>query len=677
MSDFDLDAFIAATRVVPGELALSPDGRRLVVAAATANAEQTRFVPALYEVPQGGDGRPRPLTRSEHGESQPAFAPDGSLLFVSKRARPGAAGDAEPKPWLWRLPAGGEAEPLACPPGGVAGYAVAEDAGALAVLTGLHPQADDWRADAEAETAREERDVTAMLLTDFPARHWDRWLGPRRRRLFAADAGSDPDGDGWADLDPDAGLSLELATFGLSPDGRTAVVARARDDADPTARPVQLLAYDRDGADDRAGAAPRSLIADDDADHATPRVSPDGRQVVCVRARRSTPAGPGDRTLALVDLSGGEWRDLLPGFDRFPDEPAFSRDGARVLFCADEHGRRPLFSVELASGAVTRLAADGAYHAPCPTPDGTVYALRATMAEPHRVVALEAASADQRPAALPTPGDDVAGPGRVERVVTAAADGAEIGSWLVLPPEGAPAAERGAPLATFVHGGPLSSWNEWHWRWQPHVLAARGWAVLLPDPGLSTGYGLGFVARGWGRWGAEPYTDVMSAVEAAAARDDVDGERVALLGGSFGGYMANWVAAHTDRFDAIVTHASIWDLEAFHGTTDRGTVWEREMGDPYRDPARYREWSPRRSVGRIATPVLVIHGTKDYRVPESEGLTLWTDLRRHGVESAYLHFPDEGHWITTPAHTRLWYETVVAWVEHHALGAPWQRPELL
>lgn len=671
----DVATLVTATRPSGTDLALAPDGQRLVTAAATANAAHTRFVSALYEVPLAGSARPHRLTRSEHGESSPAFAPDGSLLFISRRERPDVDGDTGPRTGLWRLPPGGEAEPVACPPGGVDGYAVAEGTGAVTVLTGVHPEAGDWHADATTERARGDGGVSALLLTDLPARHWDRWLAPRQRRLFAADAGADPDGHGWHDLDPTAGPALDMTTFALSPDGRTTVAARARADADVTARPIDLLAYDRDGATVR----PRTLLADDGTDHSAPQVSPDGRSVVCVRARRSTPeGGPGDHTLALVDLAGGRWRDLLPGFDRFPGEPAFTRDGRAVLFCADEHGRRPLFAVDVASGAVRRLAVDGAYHAPRPAPDGTVYALRATMSEPHRVVALDAgAGPTNRPNPLATPGDDVAGPGAAQRLVATAADGAEIGSWLILPPEHARDRLRGAPLAVLIHGGPVGSWNEWSWRWQPHVLAARGWAVLLPDPARSSGYGLGFVARGWARWGAEPYTDVLAAVDAATARDDVDGDRAAALGGSFGGYLANWVAGHTDRFAAIVSHASLWDLEAFHGTTDHGPVWEREFGDPYVDASAYRTWSPRRFVGGITTPMLVIHGTRDYRVPESEGLALWTDLQRHGVESAYLHFPDEHHWVVTPGHARLWYDTVIAWLDHHVLGEPWRRPPLV
>ena len=236
---------------------------------------------------------------------------------------------------------------------------------------------------------------------------------------------------------------------------------------------------------------------------------------------------------------------------------------------------------------------------------------------------------------------------------------------------------RQPPLLVWVHGGPLSSWLTWHWRWNPHLLTARGYAVLLPDPALSTGYGQDFIQRGWGRWGQEPYTDVIAAVDGVLERPDIDATRTALMGGSFGGYMANWVAGSTDRFKAIVTHASLWELRGFHGTTDAGPHWEREFGDPYRDAARYESESPHRLLPNIRTPMLVIHGEKDHRVPISEGLRLWTDLVRNGVDAKFLYYPDENHWILKPQNARLWYATVAAYLDHYLLGREWRRPELL
>jgi len=163
-------------------------------------------------------------------------------------------------------------------------------------------------------------------------------------------------------------------------------------------------------------------------------------------------------------------------------------------------------------------------------------------------------------------------------------------------------------------------------------------------------------------------------------RPDLDASRVALTGGSYGGYMANWVAGHTDRFRAIVTHASLWDLRPFHGTTDNGILWEHEMGDPYADPARYDRQSPAaflQEIARTKTPMLVIHGERDFRVPISDGLTLWTDLRRYGVPGRFLFYPDENHWILKPQNAQIWYETVLNFLDEHVLGKDWVRPALL
>jgi dipeptidyl aminopeptidase/acylaminoacyl peptidase len=208
-------------------------------------------------------------------------------------------------------------------------------------------------------------------------------------------------------------------------------------------------------------------------------------------------------------------------------------------------------------------------------------------------------------------------------------------------------------------------------------MTARGWAVLLPDPAFSTGYGLEFIRRGWGQWGGNPYTDLMAMTDVAEKREEIDETRVAAMGGSYGGYMANWVAGHTRRFAAIVSHASLWSMEQFHPTTDYPANWADEWGRPEERPDFYRQWSPDTYIDAIATPMLVIHGKNDYRCPVSESLRLWTDLVDHGVEAKFLSFPDEGHWILRPGDATAWYETVFAFLDHHVLGRPWVRPELL
>jgi dipeptidyl aminopeptidase/acylaminoacyl peptidase len=202
--------------------------------------------------------------------------------------------------------------------------------------------------------------------------------------------------------------------------------------------------------------------------------------------------------------------------------------------------------------------------------------------------------------------------------------------------------------------------------------------VLLPDPALSTGYGVDFVQRGWRGWGGKPYTDLMSITDATVARDDIDAARTAAMGGSFGGYMANWVAGHTDRFAAIVTHASLWALDQMMTTTDAPFYWARELTGK-----RLEANSPHGFADAVTTPMLVIHGDKDYRVPIGEALRLWWDLLSRSKEEdgssrhKFLYYPDENHWILKPGNAKIWYATVLAFLAHHVRGEDWQRPELL
>jgi dipeptidyl aminopeptidase/acylaminoacyl peptidase len=383
--------------------------------------------------------------------------------------------------------------------------------------------------------------------------------------------------------------------------------------------------------------------------------------------------------LVMVSLSDGSVREIAADWDRWPSTAAWTPDGAALIVTADDNGRGPIFRIELATGTVTRLTADdAAYTDVVVSPDGTsVYALRTSYLAPPSPVRLDATTASQTPAPLPPPAPGPEIPGRLTEVSTTTPEGVHVRAWLALPEEASETTP--VPLLLWVHGGPLHSWNAWQWRWNPWLAVARGYAVLLPDPALSTGYGLDFIRRGWGNWGGAPFTDLMAITDAAVERPDIDTERTAALGGSFGGYMANWIAVSTDRFNAIVTHASLWALDQFWRTTDASWYWEREMTPEMTDAN-----SPHLRADKIVTPMLVIHGDKDYRVPIGEALRLWYDLasrakQAYGAEMPhkFLYFPDENHWILTPEHVKVWYETIFAFLAHHVLGEPWNPPELL
>jgi dipeptidyl aminopeptidase/acylaminoacyl peptidase len=672
---FTIDRLLELPRL--SSLRLSPDGSRLIVAVGRVAPDGKKMATAIWQVDPVGQAPARRLTRSIDGEAGgAAFLPDGSLLFTSSRPDPDQKPDPDRKVHaLWELPAdGGEARLLAAPEGGIDGIAVARGARAVAFGAAMHPGAATADDDSAREKARRDAGVEALLFEDYPIRHWDHYLGPRHRRLFACNVplGEERIGE-LRDLEPEVGgFTFEEAGFDISPDGARVVATRRRPGTFPETWD-DLVVYATPGA-------PRQLT-DRDAAYHHPAISPDGRQVAAVRFTYSTPDHAEETSLVLIDLANGEQRTLAADVDRRAEHPLWGPTADVLYFTADDLGHHAAFRVDLPSGRVTRLTAEGAVSDLCPSPDGeTVFALRSTLATPPRIVRFDARLADQVPTELLNSLDEggIVAPGVVERLTATAADGTPIGSWLVRP--AAASATAKAPLVVFVHGGPLSSWNSWHWRWNAHILVEHGFAVLMPDPALSTGYGQTMLERGWGQWGGAPYTDVMAAVDAALKRPDLDRDLVALMGGSYGGYMANWVAGRTDRFRCIVTHASLWELLGFHGTTDHGPAWEHEMGDPYADPAGYLRWSPREQLAAMAaakTPMLVIHGEKDARVPISEALTLWTDMRRLGVPGRFLYFPDENHWVLKPQNARLWYGTVLAFLDEHLRGLPFARPPLL
>jgi dipeptidyl aminopeptidase/acylaminoacyl peptidase len=670
----DLSDYLAIPRMI--SLRRAPDGSWLAASVQTLHADRKKYVTSIWRIDSRG-GPPRRLTRSAEGEGNPRFLPDGSLLFTSKRPDPeetDAGRDAGAA--LWLLPGdGGEARVVASPPGGIAGVETAADSAAIAVVAPVFE--DDERLRKE----RKDAGVTAILHESVPVRYWDHDLGPAEPRLFAVAPPEAAPGEtaGAAagetarqavrDLTPDAGRALFEPSFALSPDGTLAAATwwRWRDGVQAH-RELALI--------DLATGKRTVLLTDPEVDYGSPAFSPDGRSLVCVRETHMTRREPADCTLVLVRLDGpGDAGELAGDLDRWPVDPVWDPAGRYVLFTADDGGRRPVFRVDVASGDVARVTADhGCYSDLNPSPDGTAaYALRAAVDAPPAPVRIDLATGDVHP--LPSPGGQLRLPGRLTEITATADDGHPVRGWLVLPETATP--QRKAPLLLWVHGGPMSSWNSWSWRWNPWLMAAKGYAVLLPDPALSTGYGQEFIARGHRQWGPRPFKDVTAATDAAVGRDDIDETRTGMMGGSYGGYMANWIAGHTDRFKAIVSHAGLWALDQTFATTDEPHFFYPVFGDPVASPAIYEENSPHLHIGKIATPMLVIHGNRDYRVPLTEATRLWWDLNRYQVPAKFLYFPDENHWILTPGNISVWYETVFAFLAQHVLGEPWRRPGLL
>jgi dipeptidyl aminopeptidase/acylaminoacyl peptidase len=675
----DLDRYVAHPRTAG--LCMSPDGSRLVTTVQTLNSKNDGYVTSLWEVDPTGQRPARRLTRSIKGEAGPAFASNGDLYFTS--ARPDEAGEDKDSA-LWCLPAdGGEARVVNRRAGGISTVITAAEAEVTAVTAPLLPGAADEDSQQSLHGLRKDSSVKAVLHSGYPVRYWDHDLGPAQTHAFMLEAESTEDDD--APLTPEPALPrLRWITEGLgrtfegtahlSPDGSQALIGVTVPEAKTERRSGLSLVDTATGA--------RRMLADAPGMTFSPGpICPDGTKAVVIASPKSTPDNSPAPRLCVVDISSGTVSPLAVDVDLWLN-PSSSRpwlDDQRLLAVADKNGRGGLFIVDVDTGEAAEVPVeDAVYSEVFPSPDGTTaYAVRSSYAFPDEVVRIDLGTGAVTRLQNPTQRPDL--PGTLEDVHTATSDGIVVRGWLCLPKRAS--GVDPAPLLLWIHGGPLGSWNAWTWRWNPWLAVEQGYAVLLPDPALSTGYGQDFVQRGWNAWGDKPYTDLMSITDAVEAREDIDASRTAAMGGSFGGYMANWIAGHTDRFRAIVTHASLWALDQFGPTTDMSPFWRRQIDQTMMD----RD-SPHDFVSEIVTPMLVIHGDKDYRVPIGEGLRLWFELLADSGLPAdengetlhrFLYFPDENHWILTPQHTKIWYQVIFAFLAQHVLGEQRELPPQL
>ncbi|APX34748.1 dipeptidyl aminopeptidase [Brachybacterium sp. P6-10-X1] len=668
-----MDGFLRIPRLT--SLAAGPDGRA-VAAIQEADEHGAKLVSSLWELDPEGERAARRLTFSAQGESSPHFAPDGSLLFSSARADP--CGDAEEDTSaIWRLPRTGEAEVVASAPGGLALLSVADD-GTMLAATSVLP-GGPLEDDAERRKAREDAKQTTIWHTGMPIRQWDHEIGDSSRRLVLVSPGGD-----LTDLTPDVGtVTLYAASADLSPDGATVATSwTQRVRGGETRSSIVLI----DTATLRRVVL---LQGDDETQYDSPLFSRDGRRLAVTRSTASSPTDTSYSRLAIHPIGGGAPVTAQLG-DLSIGEVEWAEDGT-LLVSGDLHSSGAILAIDPATGTARTVAADGVFSALAPAADGSLLALRSDIgsaARPLRIAAADVAS--QRPAdadlstgtaqepptsgptrEMPAPGAVAALPGTLEWVTTDV-DGISVGGWLCVPASAS--ATSPAPAMLWIHGGPHGSYNAWSWRWCPWLAVERGYAVLMPDPAMSTGYGDAGLNRGWPRRPDVVFDECERLFDAVLARPELDGTRTAMLGASFGGFMANWIAGHTDRFDAIVTHAGLWALEQQHRTTDAAASKMRVHRHEDEDPDWYRAFSPHRAAAAITTPMLITHGNRDYRVPISEALRLWWDLVSgwdgppQTMPHRFLQLTSESHWVLTPSNALAWNRAVLAFCDQHVLG---------
>jgi dipeptidyl aminopeptidase/acylaminoacyl peptidase len=657
---YTVEQHIALKRV--SDIAPSPDGRWLAVAVQRLDRDGSKYVSDLWRVPTDGSPATQ-LTRGDSKDAAPCFRHDGALCFLSNRqpTEVKADEDADKRMQVWCLPAaGGEPVMLTDEPLGVEGFRFARGADRMVLLA---PVLVDVPHDKQRETAadRRKKGPSARRYGRQPVRHWDHWLHQNEDFAFTHVIGCDAGGRGRVDLTPGARHEFAIEpSLDVSPDGRLVAVTRQTPGADRELDTTILL-IDADTRESRVvGEAP---CVNFDA----PRFSPDGRRIASTRALRS-PQAVGRTRAVVIDVASGAIRELAADWDRWPSVADWSADGLRLLVTADDEGFTPVFAIEVDSGKVERLShadAGGAHSDVATLSDGRIAGIRSTLLEAPECFVSDCRPGSRPRVLAPLSGHDKADYAVVENLRAVSTDGAPIQYFLVRPKH-APAP---APLLLWIHGGPIGMDTDgWHWRWNPLLAVAAGYAVALPNPRGSTGFGQDFIQGIWGNvWGAQCYQDLMAVTDALVARPDIDAGRTMAMGGSFGGYMTNWIGTQTDRFRCLVTHASIVTMAQFTGTTDHPAWWYLEMGgeDPYADMAKFDRYAPIRHIKKWKTPALIIHGELDYRCPISEGLNLFEALQYHGVPSELLVFPDENHWILKPRNVVAWYEAVLEFIGRH------------
>ncbi len=646
----DIEDYLRVGRTTT--LRLSPDGRLLASRRSELTSDGKTYVGRISVMDTATDVQ-RAIYVPIDIAPEFAFATASTLIV---------RGRAQGETWaLWALALETPHAPVrvAAFPGDVTDFAVAATGALVAKVKVLSTQS--LTADAEAATARASSGTSAIRHTTFPVRSWDRDLGPHQSVLVAFDDWRHPSTPRL--LTPGIARELDGHPLDLSADGRTVLTGWHLPEPEGGRRSALVTINVVDGA--------RRIIADErDVNFDKPRFSPDGRFVICERNELGSFDVSARTRLWLVDVESGSGRILAEDLDLWPTFPRWAPSSDAVYFVAEAAGRRPVYCVdidgEMVAQPVRLTADDGCYSELTPDPSGVLFALRGTLAEPPCIVELDAGALDQlarRKEKTPPWGI----PGALTEVSATASDGQPLRGWLILP-AGASAATP-VPLLLLIHGGPEQSWVDWApWGYNPWILAAQGYAVLLPDPAHSTGYGQDFIQRGWGAWGEAPYTDLMEIFHSVLARPDIDGDRTGAVGHSFGSFMANWIAGHDGhKFGGIVSHSGLYDLERFADTTDRPAHWIRRFGTTEKPGNRYELNSPRRHIEKMTTPMLVVHGARDYRVPVGESISLWRDLFRRGIPGEYLYFPDENHYILKPGNVRVWYETMLEFLRTHVV----------
>lgn len=626
----------------------SPDGSKAVFAVTAYDIDENKGNADLYLL--RGAGEPIRLTASPANDNAPSWSPDSRrIAFVS-----GRAGD---KAQLFVIDAeGGEARQVTRLPVNVSTPKWFPDGKRIAFVAEVPGTfAGDWTAVKGQLDARGKSKVSARVTENRQYRFFDRWLTDGDyQRLFVVDVES----GAVTELTPASKkyMGFEGTQYNISPDGRH--IALAANSTDP---PYDRLNFDILLLNTDGSGTMRNITSANNAHDGSPVFSPDGRSIIYGEQR--DPNYYADRVrLVRYDVATGQRAVLTEAVDLSPQQIVFSRDGRTLYFHAESRAGKPLYAMNLATNKVSEVYRGG-------TNDG-VALLRDRLLVVHQTTSkapeLYEVKFDGSGFTARTHFNDAAlaqfNFGKVEDVTYRGSNGASIQMFIVYPPNFD--ASKKYPLVMNIHGGPHSnSGDVFHWRWNNHVFAAPGYVIALPNFHGSSGFGEAFTRSIHGDWAEKPFADIMAATDYMIARGFIDPDRTAAVGGSYGGYMMTWIAGHTDRYKTLINHAGVsntnmqWASDSDFEHAMGGTVW--------RNTEVMQRSNPILHAARFKTPMLIIHGGRDYRVPSDQALELYGVYKARGLDARLVFYPDENHWILSPQNSIHWYGEFLGWLNRY------------
>jgi dipeptidyl aminopeptidase/acylaminoacyl peptidase len=645
------DDMIKLHRVSAPEV--SADGKWAAFVVSTPDMEANRNASNVWMVSTAG-GEAMQVTQSGH-DSSPAWSPDGkTLAFLSSR-------DGNSQVYLLSME-GGEAKKLTTLSTGADLFQWAPDGKSIGFTSEVYLDCKDDACNSKRDEEKEKSKVKARIYDHLLFRHWDHWSEGKRSHLFVMPV----DGTGSArDLTPAADYDIppdergEVNDFAFSPDSKEICYTAVPDKMEAISTNGELFLVPM------AGGEPKKITTNPGFD-GNPVYSPDG-QYIAYHAQLTAGYEADRWRVMLYDRKSGKIENLSESFDRSATNLSWSPDSRTIYFLAENESLQPVYALEARAGATPKKVVDGYNSAFSFSADGkTLVTERTSLTMPGELFVAAGNGSGlkqlthQNDAALAML--EMNAP---EKFWFEGAEGTKVEAMLVKPPQFA--AGKKYPMLVLLHGGPQTMWSDaWGYRWNAEVFSAAGYVTLMINRRGSTGYGQKFTDEITNDWGGRAYTDVMKGIDAAIAKYPfIDKTKLTAAGGSYGGYLADWLATHTDRFKAIVSHAGVYDKTSMYATEE---LWFEEhdlMGTPWGAPENYKKWSPSTyavELGKYKTPTLVVCGEKDYRVPYTQSLEFFSALQRQGVPSKIMIFPDEGHWVLKPQNAQLWYKTFLDWV---------------